>query len=88
MNETQFKTIFLGTFGKTLEELGFALDTSGLAPVAKKDTHILSLFVVDGRLIEWRHNDTSLIPYTFNGRDDRGMARKADALEKLTAAIS
>jgi hypothetical protein len=84
---TQFVTLFLGAFGKAPGEHGFEVDASGPEPVAKKGGHAVSLYVVDGNAIEWRVDGKTLVPFTLNGRDERGAARKADSITKLDAAI-
>jgi hypothetical protein len=87
LTEVQLTTLFLGAFGQSPGELGFEIDASGPEPVAKKGTHAVSLHTFEGNAIEWRVDGAPLVPFTLNGRDQRGAALKADALAKLTAAI-
>jgi hypothetical protein len=87
LTEVQLTTLFLGAFGQSVDELGFALDSSGAAPVVKKGTHTVSLLVFEDNAIEWQVDGAPLVPFTLNGRDQRSAAVKADALAKLTAAI-
>jgi hypothetical protein len=88
LSKTQFAVLFLGSFGQAVEELGGEIDTSGAEPVATFGTHTVSLLVVGGNAVEWQVDGAELFPFTLNGRDERGMARKAAALDRLTAALA
>jgi hypothetical protein len=87
ISQVQFSVLFLGTFGQAVEELGGTIDASGADPVAKFGTHTVSLLVVGGNAVEWQLDGAELFPFTLNGRDERGLARKTASLEKLTAAL-
>jgi hypothetical protein len=85
---TQFSVLFLGAFGESLDKLGFTLDTSGPDPVARKGDHRVSLFVVQDKAIEWQIDGKPLVDFAVNGRDEKSMGRKADAIATLTAALT
>lgn len=87
LTELQFTVLFAGAFGSSVEDLGFALDTSGPAPIARKGEDEVSLWVANDRGVEWQLNGVALVPFQVNGRDEKGQRAKAAALQTLQSAI-
>jgi hypothetical protein len=88
VTDIQYTTLFLGTFGKTVEDVGLDLDTSGPTPVARKADHVVSLLVINDKCLEWQIDGKSLTPFELNGRDTKSTNRKANALSKLMDVLA
>lgn len=88
LSKVQFETLFNGAFGAPLVTLGFEVDTSGPEPVARKGDHVVRLYEVNGRGIEWIVDGKTIAPFQINGSDEAGQKRKAANRIALEAALA
>lgn len=88
VSATQFEVLFVGSFGASLDEMGLALDTTGVVPVARAGDTVVSLLVVGDRGVEWQSNGNAVCTFGVYGRDGQGMQAKGENRTKLAAFLS
>lgn len=81
----QFEVLFNNVFGEQAQSMGVQTDESGPSAVGLVNGHVLSLFVVQGRALEWQLDGEPFLAFATLTPDSPERAANGTALGAAVA---